>query len=232
MTLRLRRSELAVPASNPRMIEKAAASDADYVFLDLEDAVAPADKEQARANVVAALNDIDWAASAKTVSIRINGIDTHYMYRDVVDIVERAGDRLDTILVAQGVSMGGRNLLLGLFSDPDGPEAGVVSPFPHPFGQSALDDEKLGNAPGGGHRELEHMNVKLEKITKLVQFKKCFYFFSYIMKSISKFTSRFLKNVFGIAEVAVARPVWRRGRRRGARHYRFWLGRVDDNRYG
>jgi malyl-CoA/(S)-citramalyl-CoA lyase len=74
---RLQRSELAVPGSNPSYIEKAADSAADFVFLDLEDAVAPPEKEQARKNVIAALNDIDWAAKGKTVSVRINGLDTH-----------------------------------------------------------------------------------------------------------------------------------------------------------
>lgn len=96
---RLQRSELAVPGSNPAMFEKALASDADYVFLDCEDAVAPADKEQARRNIIAALNELDWQGRGKTVSVRINGLDTHYMYRDLVDIVEQAGQRLDTILV-------------------------------------------------------------------------------------------------------------------------------------
>jgi citrate lyase subunit beta/citryl-CoA lyase len=96
---RLQRSELAVPGSNPAFMEKAANGPADYVFLDLEDAVAPPDKERARRNVIEALNDIDWAAKGKTVSVRINGLDTHYMYRDVIDVMEQAGDRLDTILV-------------------------------------------------------------------------------------------------------------------------------------
>lgn len=96
---RLHRSELAVPASNPGMVEKAADSAADYVFLDLEDAVAPPEKDQARKNAVELLNDIDWVGKGKTVSVRINGLDTHYMYRDVVDIMEKAGDRIDTILV-------------------------------------------------------------------------------------------------------------------------------------
>lgn len=96
---RLQRSELAVPASNPAMIDKAAAGPADYVFLDLEDAVAPPEKEQARRNAIQALNDIDWAAKGKTVSVRINGLDTHYMYRDVVDVMEQAGDRVHTLLV-------------------------------------------------------------------------------------------------------------------------------------
>ncbi len=96
---RLQRSELAVPGSNPSFIDKAAESQADYVFLDLEDAVAPPEKEQARKNVIAALGDIDWAGKGKTVSVRINGLDTHYMYRDVVDVMEQVGDRLHTILV-------------------------------------------------------------------------------------------------------------------------------------
>lgn len=95
-TPRLHRSELAVPGSNPGMFEKAAKSAADVIFLDCEDAVAPDDKEQARKNIVQGLNDIDWGN--KTMMVRINGLDTHYMYRDVVDIVE-ACPRLDMILI-------------------------------------------------------------------------------------------------------------------------------------
>jgi malyl-CoA/(S)-citramalyl-CoA lyase len=95
-TPRLHRSELAVPGSSPALFEKAAASAADIVFLDLEDAVAPDDKPQARKNIVQALNEIDWGA--KTTMIRINGLDTHYMYRDVIDIVE-ACPRLDMVLI-------------------------------------------------------------------------------------------------------------------------------------
>ncbi len=97
--VRLQRSELAVPGANPKMIAKAADSGADYVFLDLEDAVAPADKEPARKNIIDALNEIDWRGKGKTISVRINGIDTHYMYRDVVDVLEQAGSHLDTILI-------------------------------------------------------------------------------------------------------------------------------------
>jgi malyl-CoA/(S)-citramalyl-CoA lyase len=96
-TPRLNRSELAVPGSSPQMFEKAAQSAVDVVFLDLEDAVAPGEKEQARKNVVEALNDVDWGT--KTVSVRINGLDTHYMYRDVVDVIEQGGDRLDLIMI-------------------------------------------------------------------------------------------------------------------------------------
>jgi len=96
---RLQRSELAVPGSSPKMFEKALNSPADYVFLDLEDAVAPDDKVPARKNVIDALNDLDWRGTGKTISVRINSIDTHYMYRDVVEVVEQAGENLDTILL-------------------------------------------------------------------------------------------------------------------------------------
>jgi malyl-CoA/(S)-citramalyl-CoA lyase len=94
---RLHRSELAVPGTNVRAMEKAPTLGADVVFLDLEDAVAPDDKEQARTNVIDALTSHDWSACA--ASVRINGLDTHFCYRDVVEVVEAAGDRLDTILI-------------------------------------------------------------------------------------------------------------------------------------
>lgn len=98
-TQRLQRSYLAVPGSNPSMIDRAIKSAADFVFLDCEDAVAPPEKEQARKNIIQALNDLDWKGAGKSVSVRINGLDTHYMYRDVVDIVEQAGAHLDAILI-------------------------------------------------------------------------------------------------------------------------------------
>jgi malyl-CoA/(S)-citramalyl-CoA lyase len=97
--MRRQRSELAVPASRPELFAKALTSDADYVFLDLEDAVAPSEKVGARALAVAGLKDHDWRGRGKSVSLRINGLDTHYMYRDVVEVIEQAGDRLDTVLV-------------------------------------------------------------------------------------------------------------------------------------
>ena len=94
---RLHRSELAVPGTNVRAMEKAPSLGADLVFLDLEDAVAPDDKEQARANVIEALGAHDWSGTA--ASVRINGLDTHWCYRDVVDVVEARGEVLDTVLV-------------------------------------------------------------------------------------------------------------------------------------
>lgn len=96
---RVQRSELAVPGSSPNMFAKALAGAADYVFLDLEDAVAPDDKIEARKNTIEALNDLDWRGNGKTMSVRINGIDTHYMYRDVVDVLEQAGPHVDTVLI-------------------------------------------------------------------------------------------------------------------------------------
>ena len=93
---RLHRSELAVPGSKPDMFEKAAKSKADVVFLDCEDAVAPDEKVKARQNIIEGLKSIDWGK--KTVMVRINGLDTHYMYRDVVDIVEEC-PRLDMLLI-------------------------------------------------------------------------------------------------------------------------------------
>jgi citrate lyase beta subunit len=98
-TTRLQRSELAVPGSSPKMFEKALNSNADYIFLDLEDAVSPNDKLTARENIIKALKEINWKEKGKTISIRINSLDTHYMYRDVVDVVEQVGDRIDTILI-------------------------------------------------------------------------------------------------------------------------------------
>ena len=97
--LRVQRCELAVPGSNPNMFEKAMKSGVDFVFLDLEDAVAPDDKIQARKNIIEAINDLDWKGNGVSLSVRINGLDTQYMVRDVVDLIEQAGHKIDTILV-------------------------------------------------------------------------------------------------------------------------------------
>jgi malyl-CoA/(S)-citramalyl-CoA lyase len=96
-TSRLHRSELAVPGSSPQFFEKAARSAADVVFLDLEDAVAPDRKVQARKNVIQALHEVDWGD--KTLTVRINGLDTPYMYRDVIDVIEQGSERLDLIMI-------------------------------------------------------------------------------------------------------------------------------------
>src|SRR5919206_3697289 len=109
---RLHRSELAVPGSNVRMLEKAPDLGADIVMLDLEDAVAPDDKAQARLNIIDALREQDW--SRCSVSLRINGLDTHYMYRDLVDVVEEAGDQLDTIMIPKASGAGDVHLVATL----------------------------------------------------------------------------------------------------------------------
>lgn len=138
---RLQRSELAVPGSNVSMIEKAADSDVDYIFLDLEDAVAPPEKLQARKNIIEALNDIDWKAKGKTMSIRINGLDTHYMYRDVVDIVEQAGQHLDTILVPKVGVPGDLYTVETMVSQIE-----EAMGFSHQIGLEALIETALGMA--------------------------------------------------------------------------------------
>ena len=94
---RLRRSELATPGTSPKMIAKAAASDADLVFLDLEDAVAPEQKENARANIIAGLNDLDWGKTVR--SYRINGVHTKWCHDDVIEVVTGAGANIDVIIV-------------------------------------------------------------------------------------------------------------------------------------
>ena len=157
---RLQRSELAVPGSNPALFEKALNSAVDYVFLDLEDAVIPDDKEQARINVIQALRELDWRGAGKTISVRINGLDTHYMYRDVVDMVEQAGDKLDTILIPK----------VGVPSDIYMVEAMVnqieqAKGFENRIGLEALIETALGMAnveaiaAYGGRMEALHFGV-------------------------------------------------------------------------
>ncbi len=100
--VRLRRSELTTPGSSPAMIAKAVDSNADVVIIDLEDAVAPDAKAAARSNVVDALNGLDWGRSAR--GYRINGVDTQWCHDDVIDVVTRAGPRLDVLVVPKVMS--------------------------------------------------------------------------------------------------------------------------------
>ena len=111
---RLHRSELAVPGSNVRMLEKAPELGADIVMLDLEDAVAPDDKEQARVNIVQALQEQDFRGCS--VSLRINGLDTQYCYRDIVDVVEQAGQHLDAIMIPKASCAGDVHLVATLLT--------------------------------------------------------------------------------------------------------------------
>jgi len=138
---RLQRSELAVPGSNPGMFEKALAGNADYVFLDLEDAVAPSDKETARKNVIEALNDLDWRGAGKTVSVRVNGIDTHYFYRDVVEVLEQAGGRLDTVLIPKAGVAADIYMTDALVT-----QISTAHDLPHRIGIEALIETALGMA--------------------------------------------------------------------------------------
>ncbi|MEM7023870.1 MAG: CoA ester lyase [Pseudomonadota bacterium] len=98
------RCQLFGPGSNPKLFPKMAASAADVVNLDLEDAVAPADKETARENIIEALNTVDFGN--KTVSVRINGLDTPYWVDDAMQVIERGGDRLDLIMIPKAGNAG------------------------------------------------------------------------------------------------------------------------------
>lgn len=91
------RCQLFGPASNTKLFAKMAASAADVINIDLEDSVAPSDKDIARANAIEAINTVEWGT--KTISVRINSLDTPYWYRDVVDLLEQTSDRLDQIMI-------------------------------------------------------------------------------------------------------------------------------------
>jgi citrate lyase subunit beta/citryl-CoA lyase len=123
------------------MFAKALESGADYVFLDLEDAVAPGDKERARSNTIAGLLEHDWRGRGKTICVRINGIDTHYMYRDVVDVVEQAGHRLDTVLIPKVGVASDVYLVDALLTQIEEAKA-----IPHRIGIDVLIETALGMA--------------------------------------------------------------------------------------
>src|SRR5439155_27351186 len=98
--IRPRRSCLSVPGSSPKMLAKAPGLPADEVFMDLEDSVAPGAKEEARQNIVQALKEGDWAG--KTVVVRVNSVDTKWCYRDVIEVVENAGEVIDGRMIPKG----------------------------------------------------------------------------------------------------------------------------------
>jgi len=123
------------------MFEKALKSAADVVFLDLEDAVAPGDKEQARKNVIEAINDLDWKGAGKTICVRLNGIDTHYFYRDVVDVIEQAGHKLDTVLIPKVGVPGDVYLTDALLTQIE-----EAKKIPHRIGIDVLIETTLGMA--------------------------------------------------------------------------------------
>ena len=134
---RLHRSELAVPGSNVRMLEKAPDLGADIVMLDLEDAVAPDDKPQARINIIEALRELDW--SRCSVSLRINGLDTHYCYRDIIDVVEEAGRHVDTIMIPKASCGGDVHLVATLLTQIE-----AAMRLPRRIGISVLIETAIG----------------------------------------------------------------------------------------
>lgn len=96
---RLRRSQLSVPGISEKMLTKAAGSDADHVFCDLEDAVAPSAKPEARQTIISALNELDWGE--KTRCVRVNDVTTQWCHEDIITIVEGARENLDTVMLAK-----------------------------------------------------------------------------------------------------------------------------------
>ena len=126
-----------MPGSNVRMLEKAPSLGADVVMLDLEDAVAPDDKERARGHVIDALRELDW--SRTSVSLRINGLDTHWCYRDVVDVVEQAGGRLDTVLIPKVACAGDVHFVATLLEQIE-----AAHGLPAPIGISVLIETAAG----------------------------------------------------------------------------------------
>lgn len=102
MPKRLRRCQLSVPGSSEKMLKKASGMDLDHVFLDLEDAVAPSAKADARGMIVEAINSHDW--NPKTICVRINDVETQYCHDDIIEIVTGAGEKLDTIMLTKAKS--------------------------------------------------------------------------------------------------------------------------------
>ena len=102
--MRLRRSQLAVPGVSEKMLTKAAASTADHVFCDLEDAVAPSAKAGARDTIADALNNLDWGNTVRCV--RVNDVGTEWCYEDIISVVEKAGKNLDTIMLPKPMNAG------------------------------------------------------------------------------------------------------------------------------
>src|SRR5919205_1316507 len=99
MKARKHRACLSVPASSARMQQKAVDLPADQILFDLEDATAPSEKPAARGVVVQSLRSYDYSGGGRVVSVRVNGVDTPWCYRDVVEVVEAVGDRLDSLIL-------------------------------------------------------------------------------------------------------------------------------------
>jgi citrate lyase beta subunit len=95
--IRLRRSILSVPANRERLVQKAFTLPADVIMLDLEDSVPVSEKDTARQRVVKIFRDADWGARVR--AYRINAMDTPWAYRDIIDVIEAVGDRVDVVVV-------------------------------------------------------------------------------------------------------------------------------------
>src|SRR2546422_10427630 len=119
--IRPRRSCFWVPGSAPKMLAKAPGLPGDEVFMDLEDSVAPGAKEEARANVIQALKEGDW--TGKTAVVRVNGVSTRWCYRDVIEVVENAGQYLDCLMIPKveyGTEVTFVDDLLRMIEEPSG----------------------------------------------------------------------------------------------------------------
>lgn len=152
---RPRRSCLSVPGSAPKMLGKAPSLPADEVLLDLEDSVAPGEKDTARANIIDALRRGDWA-DEQTLALRINAVDTRWAYRDVIEVVEAAGEQLDCIIIPKVQAPGEVEFvdhLLRMIEDTKG--------FDHQIGIEA----QIENGPGLTLiDEIAHASERLEAL--------------------------------------------------------------------
>lgn len=141
---RLERSVLSVPAVSPALFPKALAGEADCIMLDCEDSVPTEAKEAARENVIDAVRELDWAAAGKTLMVRINGPDTRFMYRDLVEIVEAAGQGIHCIMLPKVDSAADIHMLDRLLSQIES-AVGI----PHRIGIEALIETAAGGLAVG-----------------------------------------------------------------------------------
>lgn len=154
---RVQRSMLSVPASRPALYPKAARSGADQVMIDLEDAVAPDDKEEARAAVVAGLVQVDWAAAGQTVTVRINDTGTPWMEGDVRAVVAGAGEHVDTLMIPKVTGPGDITTVAALLDDLESAHG-----LSRTIGLEVLIETARGlayvNAVAGAHPRLEALH--------------------------------------------------------------------------
>lgn len=153
---RLQRSLLSVPAINPVLFPKAIKGEADCIMLDCEDSVAPGDKPQARRLVIEALRELDWAAAGKMVIVRVNGPDTPYMYRDLVDILEQAGRHVDGVMLPKVDAAGDIHMLDRLLTQIE-----AAAGIPHRIGIEALIETAAG---GLAMQEIAAASPRLEAL--------------------------------------------------------------------